>query len=156
MNAHELLAKDEVTGVPDAELDDALWLALSRRIRSIDELELLSVPVQTYYASRYVEWEVGNGGFAQAVLNIPEWLEPAACAFENLGKPKVAETIREARQIYEREKSALPEVRPGAEPELSDYFLENAFNYLDDRLDQIHFWSDDMRLAYVRGTSESI
>jgi Domain of unknown function (DUF4375) len=145
-----VVAKDQAGGYSDAEFDDALWLALCERVRSIEELEGLPPVARTYYASRYVEWEVGNGGFAQAVLNVPEFLEPAAKAFEVLGKPEVSARIREAAAIYSKEVASLPEVRPGNEPALSDYFLDNAFTHLDEGLEELGFWSDKERIAFVR------
>ena len=145
-----VLARDEAGTYSDGEFDDALWLALCVCVRSVDDLAALSRVARTYYASRYVEWEVGNGGFAQAVLNVPEYLEPAAQAFEVLGKPQVSVRIREAAAILTAELASLPEVRPGNESTLSEYFLENAFTHLDEGLEEIGLWSDKERLAYVR------
>lgn len=45
--------------------------AHSARARSVEDLAALSRVAKTYYAFRYVRWEVGNGGSAQAMLNIP-------------------------------------------------------------------------------------
>jgi hypothetical protein len=137
----ELMSKDAAGQLPDDEFDDALWLGLCERIKGVQDLARFPEPVRTYYASRYVEWEVGNGGFAQAVLNVPEWLTPAASAFEALGKPQVANLIRQAQSLYQSEKSKLPKVRPGAEPTLSLYFNDNVFNELDEKLESVDFWS---------------
>jgi len=150
MSVSAIIAKDEAGGYSDAEFDDALWLALCDRVQCGDGLETLPAALRTYYTSRYVEWEVGNGGFAQAVLNVPEYLEPAAQAFEVLGKVKVAKRIREAIAIYQDEIASLPAVRPGSEPAISEYFQDNAFNHLDEGLEEIGFWSDAERLAFVR------
>lgn len=152
----EILMKQDIAGeITDDQFDDELWLALCERITDIQSLAELPVPVKTYYASRYVEWEVGNGGFAQAALNVPEWLEPSAQAFEVLGKPKIAKLIRQALQIYAKEESPLPDVKPGAEPELSDWFYENEFNKLDEQIESVDFWSDSTRLAYVRNNRQA-
>lgn len=151
---NELLGEGEIAQVSDSELDDAVWLSLCEKISTPKDLLAFPDVVGTYYASRYVEWEVGNGGFAQAVLNVPEWLGPAAAAFKALGKPMVTDIIVEAQEIVRREISALPEVRPGAEQALSDYFYDNAFNHLDAQLDDIGFWSDDRRVALVRENRE--
>lgn len=140
----------------DAEFDDALWLALCERVSSAADLADLPEVARNYFASRYVEWEVGNGGFAQAVLNIPDYLEPGALAFEALGKPQVAARIREAVAIVKAEVQALPKVRPGNEPALSDYFLDNAFSRLDEGLEAIGFWSDAHRLSYVRAHRDAL
>jgi hypothetical protein len=151
-----IIAKDQAGGYSDAEFDDALWLALCERVRTIEELEALPAVARTYYASRYVEWEVGNGGFAQVVLNVPEFLEPAATAFEALGKPEVSARIREAAAIYGSEVASLPEMRPGNEPALSSYFLDNAFTHLDEGLEELGFWSDKERIAFVRAHREEL
>lgn len=139
----------------DAEFDDALWLAMCDCVKSAADLEALPEVARNYYASRYVEWEVGNGGFAQAVLNIPEYLKMGALAFEALRKPQVAARIREAMAILKAERDSLPNVSPGNEPALSEYFLENAFEHLDEGLEDIGFWSDPERLAYVRANREA-
>ena len=46
-------------------------LARNVRVRSVEDLAALSRVAKTYCAFRYVRWEVGNGGSAQAMLNIP-------------------------------------------------------------------------------------
>jgi hypothetical protein len=150
MNLADILAKDAAGEFTDAQFDDALWLALCERVRCVEDLNELPAPARTYYASRYVEWEVGNGGFAQAVLNVPEYLEPAASAFEVLAKPAVAARIREALSLYRTELASLPVPAPGKEQELSEYFLDNAFEHLDEGLEELGFWSDQERIAYVR------
>ncbi len=152
-----IIAKD-IAGefASDCEFDDALWLALCEVVKSPNDLAALPEVARNYYASRYVEWEVGNGGFVQAVLNIPEYLEPGAIAFEALGKPQISARIREAATILATEVSSLPEVRPGNEQALSDYFLENAFAHLDEDLDAIGFWSDADRVSYVRANRDAL
>jgi hypothetical protein len=125
-------------------------------VRSVSDLEALPEVARNYYASRYVEWEVGNGGFAQAVLNIPEYMELGALGFEALQKPLVAARIRQAMAIRKAEEEALPDVRPGNEQALSDYFLDNAFEHLDDGLEDIGFWSDTERLSYVRANRNTL
>jgi hypothetical protein len=157
MSLASVIAKESAGGFgSDAEFDDALWLALCERVRSVADLEALPEVARNYYASRYVEWEVGNGGFAQAVLNIPEYMEMGALAFEALQKPQVAARIREALALLKAEVGALPKVRPGNEPALSDYFLDNAFSHLDEGLEDICFWSDAERLAYVRANVQAL
>lgn len=89
-------------------------------------------------------------------MNIPEYLEPGALAFEALGKPQVAARIREAIAILKAEVATLPEVKPGNEPALSDYFLDNAFAHLDQSLEAIGFRSDTERLSYVRAKRHAL
>lgn len=146
----DVMAKDEAGAYSDDEFDTALWQAVCDRLDSKEDLEALPDAAWVCYLSRRVEWQVGNGGFAQAVLNVPHLLEPAAEAFDMLSKPQVAVRIREAHALYEKEKASLPEVRPDNLTAISEHLDEDAFDHLDEGLDEIGFWSDKERLAFVR------
>jgi hypothetical protein len=93
---HALLAPDAKAPLSADDFDTELWLLLTHRIHSPNDLKKLPDAVGIYFASRYVQWEVGNGGFAQAAENIPEWFESAAAGYLALGKPKSAALIRKA------------------------------------------------------------
>src|SRR5690349_14134482 len=99
-----LLDQDEKTPLEWSKFDDELWLLVSDRI--VDPLELENYPhaVGVYLASRWLEWEVGNGGFAQAAYNIPQWFEMAAIGYAALGKLKAAALINEAIQMLSDER----------------------------------------------------
>ena len=84
----EILEQDETSPLNDDELDHRLWLVLFERISTPKDLHQFRQPVAVYYASRLMQFEVGNGGFAQAAFNIPEWFELAAAAYDSLGKNK--------------------------------------------------------------------
>ena len=73
-----LMRADETGTLEDEEFDRNLWLLVSRVVRVFDNYDEFPRPVVDYYASCRMEWDVGNGGFAQAAYNMPEWFEAAA------------------------------------------------------------------------------
>lgn len=77
----ELLEHDSKPPLESGEFDDNVWMLLGEIIESVDALDNVPHPVALYFASRYLEWEVGNGGFAQAAYNIPDWFEAAAIGY---------------------------------------------------------------------------
>ena len=56
-----LLDHDEASPLEWGTFDDELWLLLSDRIVDPAELESFPHAVGVYLASRWLEWEVGNG-----------------------------------------------------------------------------------------------
>jgi hypothetical protein len=80
------------------ELDDALWLALCKFVDDRHEsFAGLPLAVRNYFASRYVECEVGNGGFAQAAYNVPHLFDAAREGYSALGLDGAADLIAEAQ-----------------------------------------------------------
>lgn len=65
-NLDDLLSADLREPLPYEYLNDAIWLLLSEKIHSVEDLEKYPPEVGVYYGSRLLQWEVGNGGFAQA------------------------------------------------------------------------------------------
>ncbi len=148
-----LLDHDETSPLEWSVFDDELWLLLSDRITHPSELENYPPPVAVYLASRWLEWEVGNGGFAQAAYNIPEWFESAASGYAALGKPKAVALIREALQMLSQERETLK--RKGL---LVDTTIEQVFEHfsdsdmasLDGHIPEDEWWADEERVEYVR------
>jgi uncharacterized protein DUF4375 len=143
----ELMTRDSQEHVPT--LDDDLWAILCNRIHGTEQLQIWPEPVRVYYASRLIEWEVGNGGFAQAAFNIPEWFEEAAWAYEILGKPECAYLIRRAAVAAAEETERLDKDSMSIE-DAFEYFAESQLSEFDEELDAVGWWSDDVRTAYVR------
>ncbi|MEW6213557.1 MAG: DUF4375 domain-containing protein [Acidobacteriota bacterium] len=150
MSIREFIDRDAREPMDNAQFDDALWLALCERVSDPESLGALPHEVGVYYATRLVEWDVGNGGFAQATMNYPEWFDLAAAGFEELGKPAVASLIREAKALVSLEAENMAKAREGGLEGVFDYFKENAFDSLNERIEEVDFWSDDTRVAYVR------
>jgi hypothetical protein len=151
----KIMDEDAAGLLADVDFDDALWLALCDRIGGPKSLANLPHPVGVYYATRLVEWEVGNGGFAQAAFNIPHWIDAAITGFEELAKPAVAALIREAKNLVQQEAQRLGAAREGGIENAFAYFSDSPFGALDSRIEEVGFWSDSERLAYVRANRDA-
>src|SRR5262245_2783591 len=99
----ELIACDERSPLPKREFDDALWILLQDKIFSVEDASSFPRPVILYFASRYVQWDVGNGGFAQATFNVPEWFELALEWYRLMGKASSASLLEEAIRLFPKE-----------------------------------------------------
>jgi len=113
-NIDALLDQDEASPLERGTFDDALWVLLSGRITDPSQLDSYPHPVGVYLASRWLQWEVGNGGFAQAAYNIPEWFEMAAIGYAALGKPKAVALIKEALRMLSSERDTRRSARSSA------------------------------------------
>jgi len=136
-----------------SKFDDELWMHLSDRFSNPSELEDYPHPVGVYLASRWLEWEVGNGGFAQAAYNIPEWFELAAIGYAALGKPKAVALIRESLQILQREREMLQKkglLEQTTIGEVFRHFSESEMAALDSGIPEDEWWIDEERVEYVR------
>lgn len=144
-----LLDADARGELDDSTLDDELWLLLTERISTPQDAGRFGKPVLLYYASRLVQWEVGNGGFAQAAYNVPEWFEAAALGYDELGLPGLGALIREAITLLptENRETTFDAQEIG---ELFGQFAESKLAQLDDRLEGTGWEADVRRLQYVR------
>jgi hypothetical protein len=149
-----LLDQDEASPLEWSAFDDALWLLLSDRIADPSQLDRYPPPVGVYLASRWLEWEVGNGGFAQAAYNIPEWFERAETGYAALGKPKAVALIEEALQMLSKERDTLRRKgllnAPMIIHKVFRHFSESDMATLDARIPEDEWWIDEERVAYVR------
>jgi hypothetical protein len=159
----DLFDHDEASPLEWNTFDDELWSLLCGRITDPSEFDYYPRPVSVYIATRWLQWEVGNGGFAQAAYNGPEWFEMAAIGYADLGKPKAVALIKEALQMLSNERDTL--IRKGlndltllqrtkgqdkAIHEVFRHFSESDMAALDDRIPDDEWWIDEQRVAYVR------
>ncbi|WP_407493458.1 DUF4375 domain-containing protein [Pseudooceanicola sp. MF1-13] len=86
-------------------LDDAVYLKLTNVIGDAETLSRVLAPVADYYASRIMQFDVGNGGFAQAAYNIPDFFGPAAQGYRTLGLTEAADLIDRAAAIATQERA---------------------------------------------------
>ena len=128
--------------------DDQLWTLLTARVDTPQQAASLPEPVWVYLASRWLEWEVGNGGFPQAAYNIPDWFELAELGYRKLGLDAAAALIGRARKMITRGESRGFIARHIGQ--LFAQFRESKLAKLDADLDSVGWWADDIRLDYVR------
>lgn len=127
----------ESNSLSDSEFDDQLWLIFCDRVSEPKDLSKLPPATLTYYASRLLQWEVGNGGFAQAANNVPSWFSHASRAYDALGKPEFATLIRKAEALIPEDPDDLEE-------------FESEFEELDETLSDVEWEIDAERIAFVK------
>jgi hypothetical protein len=149
-----VMERDIQGQMTDYEFADGVWLAVCDLISEPQDLDKFPEPFSNYFATRLLEWEVGNGGFAQAAMNIPEWFEPAAVGYERLGKPHLTEFIRRASMLASKEQDRISVASKNLEDAFS-YFREGVFDEFDNQLDEIGWWMDEFRIKYVRQNREA-
>lgn len=149
-NLQELLAAEERGEVSTELLDDLLWYFMTERGGPAESPENSTGPVRDYVASRLLEWEVGNGGFAQAAYNCPEWFEAAAEGYDQLGLPAAAERIREARRHIDNKPDEFTKGIGATIEKVFSEFSESNLSKLDEGLDEIGWWAIEERMSYVR------
>lgn len=134
------------------DFDDALWSALCSLIDFNAPQAILRFPeaVWVYFATRLIEGEVGNGGFAQAVMNFPGWLEIAARGNEVLGKPQLAGMIRSADDLTRNELNRIAAEHKIGGQDAFEYFGDDIFATLDEQLEEIGWECGEERVRYVR------
>lgn len=147
-----LMDADEANPLEEDDLDDQLWKLLCLKVEDLQSLSGWPAEVAGFYASRLMEWEVGNGGFAQAAYNIPDWFGIAALGYEALELPAAAERIRVAEELAlgEREKFSFLKRRRAKINKIFSAFEESRLNELNTGLDELGWWATSARLAYVR------
>jgi hypothetical protein len=136
-SVRELLERDEREPFGYDELDTQLWLLLTRRLHSPDDLSGLPVEIGAYFSSRLVQFEVCDGGFAQAVSDVPEWLTLAQAGYAAIGQSESAAMIQRARDLS----SHAPDRLQADEAALDKLTLE---------VDTDQWEIDELRVQYVR------
>jgi len=151
-----LLDADESGRLSDEEFDDCLWLLVCRHVGTIEDAASLPSPVVNYYASRRMEWDVGNGGFAQAAYNMYEWFPAAAEGYTALGLPKAAALIKRAYDLTQAERGVVGKLkrRRAGIASIFKSFRESSLAELDKQLighlNAVDWWALAPRLTYVR------
>ena len=129
----EVIAADELVAMEDEDFDEAVWHSLCSRVEAIADLSEHTAGVRMYFATKLIEWEIGNGGFAQAIDNASEFFEEAIAGYRLLDDEASAVLLRRAS-----ERSAD----------------DDALASMDAQLDAPPWngvpWGDPMRLHYVR------
>lgn len=147
-----LLDEDDKEQMDPEELDSELWDLLSERITSIEEAKNYPRPAVLYVASRSLQWDVGNGGFAQAAYNIPEWFPLAAEGYQELGKVSSAQLIRDAIKLLPAETTELERkgLFSATIKHVFKHFKSSQISRLDSKIVEADWYIDVERVAYVR------
>jgi len=112
----------------------------------------LPEPVVLYWATGLMEYNVFNGGFAQAAYNIPDWFELAAMGYEQLGRPIAADRVRQAAGLALTERASvswLKRRRAGIRA-IFKHFRGSALKALDKDLYEIGWEIAEPRIQLAR------
>jgi hypothetical protein len=130
--------------------DDALWTLTCRAVKVDPKFQSIPEPLMVYYVTRYLTWEIGNGGFAQAAMNVPHLFEPAALGYETLGRPDLSAFIREVSVVVKSEADRIKEAAITGDDTFA-YFREGTFARFDEQTKQNGWYdTDGVRLEYVK------
>jgi hypothetical protein len=101
--------------------------------------------VRYFFACYDLNYQVGNGGFAQAAYNVPELFPIAVEAFEYFGHQEAAQLCRTAISMLPPELAEHFEKGLTDSPDLQevfDHFDDSAMQTLDEQIPD-NFWVDD-------------
>jgi hypothetical protein len=118
--------------------------ALYERYEDLPPISDWPKAVRFFYACYDLNYQVGNGGFAQAAYNVPELFQIAAEAFEYFGHQEAAQLCRTAISMLPSELAEHLDKGLTEAPDLQDlfdHFDESAMQTLDDQTPD-NFWVD--------------
>lgn len=101
--------------------------------------------VRFFYACYDLNYQVGNGGFAQAAYNIPHLIPVAQRAFEHLDRPEAASLCKKAIQLLPTELGE--HLAKGLNDRVSlqevfEHFRASDMTALDEQI-PMEFWADE-------------
>ncbi len=119
--------------------------ALYERYEDLPPIEQWPKSVRYFYACYDLNFQVGNGGFAQAAYNVPELIPMAKEAFDHFGCQHAAELCRKAvsllpAELVEHLEKGLTDT--DSLQDVFDHFNESAMAELDETIPD-EFWVDD-------------
>lgn len=150
----ELMEADAANSLSDEEFDRHLGWFLGRLLpHSPADCASVPEPVVVYWATRLMEYNVFNGGFAQAAYNIPEWFKLAAIGFDQLGRPIAADRIRQAEKLSRGEQESVRWLkrRQAEIRAIFGHFKESALRALDKDLYEIGWDVTAARIQLASG-----
>ena len=151
-----LTVEEIATTLDDTELDDRVWIRLGSVIdyRDASMLALEHPDVRAYLATRWFEWEVGNGGLHQFFFNCGDDPELVGLILEGFSHLGCDDTRRVLEQdiipIAEAEADWRESLRIGAIEMFSQSYEVSRLPEFDDRV-EIH---DTERVRMVRANPE--
>ena len=103
-------------------------------------------PVRHFFAARRVQWQVGNGGFAQAAYNVRYLLADAHACNLITGRPAAASLIAQAIELVQKDEASFESKEIES---LFKEFAESKFSELDEHLDSVDWWNVAPRVKYA-------
>lgn len=127
----DVIRDDEAQPMPMEDFDDALWHASLDAVKLAEDFHALPGGFRMYFATRMVEWEVGSGGFVEAVECAAAYWDEAIAGYRLLGDESSAELLARCKGLDEKALETMDAVVAGP-----------PWNGVP--------WSDSKRIEYVR------
>ncbi|MEO1618380.1 MAG: DUF4375 domain-containing protein [Planctomycetota bacterium] len=137
--------KDAAYDPEHREFVESIASALYERYEDLPPILEWPKAVRFFYACYDLNFQVGNGGFAQAAYNAPELFPIAAEALDDFGHKEAAQLCRTAISMLPSELAEHLNKGLTETPDLQDvfdHFDESAMEALDERTPD-NFWVDD-------------
>ncbi|MGN6546352.1 MAG: DMP19 family protein [Aureliella sp.] len=128
----------------EREFIEEIASALYERVDDMPAVEQWPAPVKYFYACYEFNYQVGNGGFAQAAFNVPGLFPIATQAFEHLGLVDAAQLCRRATAMLPQEIAAHLEkgiLDTDSLEEVFEHFDDSPLAELDEDIPE-EFWAD--------------
>lgn len=158
MPEYETTFTEILSAIPDPpdpsefyDIAEDIAQALYERFESLPPIREWEVPVRNFFALYDLNFQVGNGGFAQAAYNIPELLPVAEQAFSEIGCSEAAKLCRTAIEMLPKEFSEY--LAKGIDDtnsisEVFSHFKESDMAGLDSAIPD-EFWVEERLSHYV-------
>jgi len=150
------LKKSELNSIPDSDLRTVamswMWGKFNEDwTNQYEVIESLPKPCQDVYSCCTVVDEINNGGLNQLFFNSTgQFAKMSQEGFRALGDEKLSSIMRNAIEIYEKNKELLERYNDGTLESFSESYNENLFDELDDRFSEEEPSFDSLLEAYIR------
>lgn len=150
------LKKSELNSIPDSDLRTAvmswMWGKFNEDwINQYEIIESLPKPCQDVYSCCIVVDEINNGGLNQLFFNsTSQYAKMSREGFQALGNEKLSSIMRNAIEIYEKNKNLIEKCNDGTLENFSESYNEKFFDELDDRFSEEEPSFDSLLEAYIR------
>jgi hypothetical protein len=128
------------------EFIEQIASALYERLEELPALEQWPEGVRKFFVLYEFNYQVGNGGFAQAAYNTPNLFPIALEAYESLGLHEAASLCRRAWEMLPAELTSQIEkgvIDSDSLEEVFEHFDDSEMSALDESIPD-EFWVDDV------------
>ena len=150
------LKKGEIASITDSDLRIAvmswMWGKFNKDWTNQHEIiESLPEPCQDVYSCCTVVDEINNGGLNQLFFNSTgQFAKMAQEGFQTLGNEKLSNIMRDATEIYEKNRELLKKYEDSTLESFSESYNENLFDELDDGFSEEEPKFDSLLEYYIR------
>ena len=150
------LKKSGLNSIPASDLRTAamswMWGKFNEDwTNQYEVIESLPKPCRDVYACCTVVDEINNGGLNQLFFNSTgQFAKMAQEGFQALGNEKLSNIMRDAIEIYGRNKELLEKYNDGTLESFSESYNENLFDELDNGFSEEEPGFDSLLEAYIR------